>query len=84
MCSASPINDKCIEIYDDNNVCLLIGFTYPEALPEPKTSFTRSLFWPNAATFHGHPRFKTLTSNIRERRGEKVWLYIDVYDSEMQ
>ena len=59
-------------IYDNNNVCLSIGFTYPEALPEPKTSFTRSLFWPNAATFHGHPRFKTLTSNIRERRGEKV------------
>ena len=75
---------KCFEIYDNNNAYLLIGFTYPEALPEPKTSFTRSLFWPNAATFHGHPRFKTLTSNIRERRGEKVWLYIDVYDSEMQ
>lgn len=55
------------------------GFTYPEALPEPKTSFTRSLFWPNAATFHGHPRFKTLTSNIRERRGEKVCINVPVY-----
>ena len=59
-------------IHDNNITFFLLGFTYPEALPEPKTSFTRSLFWPNAATFHGHPRFKTLTSNIRERRGEKV------------
>ena len=48
------------------------GFTYPEAYPDPETSFTRSLFWPSEGTFHGHPRFKTLTQNIRERRGEKV------------
>ena len=49
-----------------------LGFTYPEAYPDPETSFTRSLFWPSEGTFHGHPRFKTLTKNIRERRGEKV------------
>ena len=49
-----------------------LGFTYPEAYPDPETSFTRSLFWPSEGTFHGHPRFKTLTQNIRERRGEKV------------
>lgn len=26
-------------------------FTFPAASPEPKTSFTRSLFWPSEATF---------------------------------
>ena len=47
-------------------------FTVPDARPEPQTSFTRSLFWPSEGTYQGHPRFKTLTRNIRERRGEKV------------
>ena len=47
-------------------------FTVPAAKPDPVQSFTKSLFWPNEGTFPGHPRFKTLTRNIRERRGEKV------------
>ena len=47
-------------------------FTDPDFRPDPETSFTRSLFWPSEGTFLGHPRFKTLTRNIRERRGEKV------------
>ena len=59
------------------------GFTYPEGLPDPESSFTRSLFWPNEATFHGHPRFKTLTGNIRQRRGEKVIIYIFHIDFEI-
>ena len=58
------------------------GFTYPEALPDPESSFTRSLFWPNEATFHGHPRFRTLTGNIRQRRGEKVIINIFSFSSE--
>ncbi len=52
------------------------SFTWPEASPDPQNSFTRSLFWPSEATYQGHPRFKTLTNNIRERRGEKVMLDI--------
>jgi len=48
------------------------SFTFPSATPDPVNSFTKSLFWPNEATFQGHPRFKTLTRNIRMRRGEKV------------
>ena len=55
------------------------GFTYPEASPDPESSFTRSLFWPNEATFHGHPRFRTLTGNIRQRRGEKVIINIFLF-----
>lgn len=47
-------------------------FTFPPAFPDPINSFTKSLFWPNEGTYQGHPRFKTLTRNIRERRGEKV------------
>ena len=45
---------------------------YPPVKADPVHSFTRSLFWPNEGTFQGHPRFRTLTRNIRERRGEKV------------
>ena len=41
-------------------------------ISDPENSFTKSLFWPNEATFQGHPRFKTLTQNIRQRRREKV------------
>ena len=48
------------------------SFTIPDTSPEPETSFTRSLFWPSEATYQGHPRFKTLSRNIRERRSEKA------------
>jgi hypothetical protein len=50
-------------------------FTRPEAGPDRENSFSRSLFWPSEATYLGHPRFKTLTRNIRERREEKVHYY---------
>lgn len=55
------------------------GFTWPPALPDPKQSFTRSLFWPSEATYLGHPRFARLSENIRKRRGEKVAINIPVY-----
>lgn len=48
-------------------------FTTPETWPDPETSFTRSQFWPSEGTYQGHPRFKTLTTNIRQRRGRKVF-----------
>ena len=47
-------------------------FTEPPAKPTPTSGASRSLFFPDEAIFPGHPRFKTLTRNIRERRGEKV------------
>ncbi|CAH8498948.1 unnamed protein product [Heterobilharzia americana] len=47
-------------------------FCYPAANPTPDSGVSRSLFFPDAAINQGHPRFKTLTRNIRERRGAKV------------
>jgi len=37
---------------------------------------SRSLFFPDEAIYPGHPRFKTLTRNIMERRQEKVAINI--------
>jgi len=56
-------------------------FTVPPFSPHPNSpdSFTKSLFWPNEATFLGHPRFSRLSANIRERRGEKVAINIPVF-----
>ena len=58
------------------------GFTSPLVLPDPKNSVSRSLFWPDEAIFDGHPRFKTLTRNIRERRKEKVAINVPIYQDE--
>lgn len=44
--------------------------------PAPSSSASKSLFFPDEAIYPGHPRFKTLTRNIRLRRGEKVAINI--------
>ncbi|KAG7205824.1 hypothetical protein KM043_007765 [Ampulex compressa] len=54
-------------------------FTDPPYQPTPNSGASRSLFFPNEATYSGHPRFKTLTRNIRQRRGEKVAINIPIY-----
>ncbi|XP_011496435.1 PREDICTED: glutamate--cysteine ligase catalytic subunit [Ceratosolen solmsi marchali] len=54
-------------------------FTDPPAFPAPYFGPSRSLFFPNEAIFSGHPRFKTLTRNIRSRRGEKVAINLPIY-----
>lgn len=48
------------------------NFTSPPFDPQPENGVSRSLFFPDEAIYPGHPRFKTLTRNIRMRRGEKV------------
>ncbi|XP_014673812.1 PREDICTED: glutamate--cysteine ligase catalytic subunit-like [Priapulus caudatus] len=60
------------------------GFTEPPAEPRPETeeSASRSLFYPDEAIFPGHPRFRTLTRNIRHRRREKVAINIPVFRDE--
>lgn len=55
------------------------NFTSPPYSPTPQSGVTRSLFFPDQAIFPGHPRFKTLSSNIRERRGEKVAINLPVF-----
>lgn len=51
-------------------------FCTPSAQPDPENSASRSLFFPDSAIYPGHPRFRTLTRNIRQRRGEKVAINI--------
>ncbi|XP_026763971.2 glutamate--cysteine ligase catalytic subunit [Galleria mellonella] len=55
------------------------NFTSPPYAPTPKDGVTRSLFFPDEGIFPGHPRFKTLSSNIRRRRGEKVAINLPIY-----
>jgi glutamate--cysteine ligase catalytic subunit len=56
-------------------------FSFPsfDVHPNDPESAAQSLFFPDEAIFDGHPRFKTLTRNIRQRRGEKVSINVPVY-----
>ncbi|GBP31256.1 Glutamate--cysteine ligase catalytic subunit [Eumeta japonica] len=54
-------------------------FTTPPYKPTPDSGVTHSLYFPDEGIYNGHPRFKTLTRNIRERRGEKVAINIPIY-----
>ncbi|XP_006612129.1 glutamate--cysteine ligase catalytic subunit [Apis laboriosa] len=54
-------------------------FTDPPTHPTPNSGSSKSLFFPDEAIYPGHPRFKTLTRNIRKRRGEKVAINIPIY-----
>ncbi|XP_015119215.1 glutamate--cysteine ligase catalytic subunit [Diachasma alloeum] len=56
--------------------------TDPPAKPTPDSGASRSLFFPDEAIFPGHPRFKTLTRNIRQRRGEKVAINLPIFRDE--
>ncbi|XP_023932288.1 glutamate--cysteine ligase catalytic subunit-like [Lingula anatina] len=55
------------------------NFSRPEFPPTPTEGASRSLFYPEEVIFPGHPRFKTLTRNIRQRRGEKVAINIPIF-----
>lgn len=56
-------------------------FTFPVYPPRPDDpgSSNRSCYFPDEAIFPGHPRFRTLTRNIRMRRGEKVSIKLKVF-----
>ncbi|XP_059794964.1 glutamate--cysteine ligase catalytic subunit isoform X3 [Balaenoptera ricei] len=55
------------------------GFTLPEFKPNPvEGGASKSLFFPDEA-INKHPRFSTLTRNIRHRRGEKVVINIPIF-----
>ncbi|KAK3886936.1 hypothetical protein Pcinc_008945 [Petrolisthes cinctipes] len=54
-------------------------FTRPSSRPDPTCGVTRSLFFPEEAITKCHPRFKTLTNNMRERRKEKVAINVPIY-----
>uniref|UniRef100_A0A674EXL4 Glutamate--cysteine ligase n=1 Tax=Salmo trutta TaxID=8032 RepID=A0A674EXL4_SALTR len=55
------------------------GFTQPEYNPTPvEKGVSKSLFFPDEA-INRHPRFSTLTRNIRHRRGEKVVINVPIF-----
>lgn len=54
------------------------GFTAPEYDPSPGGDISKSLFWPDEA-INQHPRFATLTANIRRRRGAKVAMNVPIF-----
>ena len=55
------------------------GFTAdPNLSPEPQGRVSQSLYIPDAC-IQPHPRFPTLTANIRKRRGQKVMITVPVY-----
>lgn len=55
------------------------NFTHPTYKATPNCGITQSLFYPDEVIFDGHPRFRTLTKNIRERRNRKVAMYVPIY-----
>lgn len=61
-----------------------LDFTWPiyKTQPDNVNGAARSLYFPDEAIFPGHPRFKTLTRNIRQRRGEKVDIRLTVFKDE--
>ncbi|CAF0782918.1 unnamed protein product [Adineta ricciae] len=58
------------------------NFTWPQHKPTPGTSSSASLFFPDEVIFPDHPRFKTLTRNIRMRRKSKVALNVPIFIDE--
>ncbi|XP_064412511.1 glutamate--cysteine ligase catalytic subunit isoform X3 [Latimeria chalumnae] len=55
------------------------GFTFPEYEPKPvEKGASKSLFFPDEG-INTHPRFSTLTRNIRHRRGEKVVINVPIF-----
>nr|ACC86274.1 glutamate-cysteine ligase catalytic subunit [Exaiptasia diaphana] len=55
------------------------NFTWPNHETTPGKGVTTSLFYPDMAIFQGHPRFATLSRNIRERRGSKVAINVPIF-----
>ena len=53
-------------------------FTDPPCFPTPTSGSSQSLFIPEEVIFPAHPRFATLTRNIRQRRGKKVAINMPV------
>ena len=54
-------------------------FTFPNHEASPHEGITRSLFFVDDAIYLEHPRFKTLSKNIRERRKAKVAINVPVF-----
>lgn len=56
-----------------------LDFTHPPSRATPNEGVSRSLFFPADAITQSHPRFATLTNNIRQRRGRKVAINVPIF-----
>ncbi|CAD5212834.1 unnamed protein product [Bursaphelenchus okinawaensis] len=56
-------------------------FTDPPSQPTPNDvdGAGRSVFFPDDAIYSGHPRFRNLVRNIRQRRGRRVAINVPIY-----
>ncbi|KAI5611561.1 glutamate--cysteine ligase catalytic subunit, partial [Silurus asotus] len=79
--------EGCSVLNKDETLCTITsfprlgcpGFTKPEQKPTPvEKGASKSLFFPDEA-INRHPRFSTLTRNIRHRRGEKVAINVPIF-----
>lgn len=59
-----------------------LDFTSPSYKTTPNDGILRSLFFPDQAIHNDHPRFKNISRNIRQRRGEKVVINVPIYRDE--
>ncbi|KAJ1566792.1 hypothetical protein HK405_008395 [Cladochytrium tenue] len=57
------------------------GFATPDTPPTPNQGSSKSIFITDEA-INPHPRFRTLTANIRRRRGDKVVINIPIFKDE--
>lgn len=58
------------------------NFTFPNYKPTPGVGVTTSLFFNEESLFPGHPRFASLSRNIRERRKAKVAINVPIFVDE--
>ncbi|RNA42557.1 Glutamate--cysteine ligase catalytic subunit [Brachionus plicatilis] len=54
-------------------------FTYPSYKPSSNKHISSSIFYPDEIIFNGHPRFRTLSRNIRERKNKNVSIYVPIF-----
>ncbi|XP_071506165.1 glutamate--cysteine ligase catalytic subunit-like [Diadema antillarum] len=55
-------------------------FSVPSHIPNPvDEGVSKSIFLPDEIIHNSHPRFRTLTKNIRKRKGEKVAINVPIY-----
>nr|XP_054755836.1 glutamate--cysteine ligase catalytic subunit-like [Lytechinus pictus] len=55
-------------------------FSIPSYTPNPSDDgVTKSIFLPDEVIHNSHPRFRTLTKNIRKRKGEKVAINVPIF-----
>lgn len=73
---------------DPNEIVMTMGnfpllgcadFTDPQTRPNFGQGAAASRFFPDDAIFSAHPRFPTLTKNIRQRRGERVAINVPIF-----